>query len=150
MVPTLTMLGRFSECTRDEIAVPEVPTTLVTSASMTLCSCRTLPGAQIPCFASFPALFVSAVGKRLVIVGPSARGSVIGGFCCRRVPRGLPERRRRAGIVVAPGPGSFDRGAGTGARPGRLGHGPDHGRRREAVPDRCFRGGDEDESSHRR
>jgi anthranilate phosphoribosyltransferase len=47
MVPTLTMLGRFSECTRDVIAVPEVPTALVTSASMTLCSCRTLPGATI-------------------------------------------------------------------------------------------------------
>src|SRR5690349_11469015 len=30
MVPTLTMLGRFSECTRDVIAVPEVPTALVT------------------------------------------------------------------------------------------------------------------------
>src|SRR6516164_11188871 len=47
MVPTLTMFGRFSECTRDVIAVPEVPTALVTSASMTLCSCRTLPGAAI-------------------------------------------------------------------------------------------------------
>ncbi len=31
MVPTLTMLGRFSECTRDVIAVPEVPTALVTT-----------------------------------------------------------------------------------------------------------------------
>src|SRR3954463_14656755 len=30
MVPTWTMLGRFSECTRDVIAVPEVPTALVT------------------------------------------------------------------------------------------------------------------------
>ena len=30
MVPTLTMLGLFSECTRDVIAVPEVPTALVT------------------------------------------------------------------------------------------------------------------------
>jgi hypothetical protein len=30
MVPTLTMLGRLSECTRDVIAVPEVPTALVT------------------------------------------------------------------------------------------------------------------------
>jgi hypothetical protein len=30
MVPTLTMFGRFSECTRDVIAVPEVPTALVT------------------------------------------------------------------------------------------------------------------------
>jgi hypothetical protein len=29
-VPTLTMFGRFSECTRDVIAVPEVPTALVT------------------------------------------------------------------------------------------------------------------------
>jgi hypothetical protein len=40
MVPTLTMFGRFSECTRDVIAVPEVPTALVTRRSMTLCSCR--------------------------------------------------------------------------------------------------------------
>lgn len=31
MVPTLTMLGRFSECTRDVIAVPDVPTALVTT-----------------------------------------------------------------------------------------------------------------------
>jgi hypothetical protein len=31
MVPTLTMLGLFSECTRDVIAVPEVPTALVTT-----------------------------------------------------------------------------------------------------------------------
>jgi len=31
MVPTLTMLGRFSECTRAVIAVPEVPTALVTT-----------------------------------------------------------------------------------------------------------------------
>jgi hypothetical protein len=38
MVPTLTMFGRFSECTRDVIAVPEVPTALVTRRSMTLCS----------------------------------------------------------------------------------------------------------------
>jgi hypothetical protein len=30
MVPTLTMLGLFSECTREVIAVPEVPTALVT------------------------------------------------------------------------------------------------------------------------
>jgi hypothetical protein len=30
MVPTLTMFGRFSECTRAVIAVPEVPTALVT------------------------------------------------------------------------------------------------------------------------
>ena len=30
MVPTLTMFGLFSECTRDVIAVPEVPTALVT------------------------------------------------------------------------------------------------------------------------
>src|SRR5699024_8469902 len=39
--------GRFSECTRDVIAVPEVPTALVTSASMTLCSCRTPAGSAI-------------------------------------------------------------------------------------------------------
>ena len=39
MVPTLTMFGRFSECTRDVMAVPDVPTALVTGASMTLCSC---------------------------------------------------------------------------------------------------------------
>jgi anthranilate phosphoribosyltransferase len=44
MVPTLTMFGRFSECTRDVIAVPELPTALVTVASMTLCSCRTAAG----------------------------------------------------------------------------------------------------------
>ena len=31
MVPTLTIFGRFSECTRDVIAVPEVPTALVTT-----------------------------------------------------------------------------------------------------------------------
>src|SRR5262249_7310216 len=30
MVPTLTIFGRFSECTRDVIAVPDVPTALVT------------------------------------------------------------------------------------------------------------------------
>ena len=30
MVPTLTMFGRFSECTREVMAVPEVPTALVT------------------------------------------------------------------------------------------------------------------------
>src|SRR3984893_4367815 len=47
MVPTLTILGRLSECTRAVIAVPEVPTALVTSASMTLCSCRSPPGAAI-------------------------------------------------------------------------------------------------------
>src|SRR5829696_119972 len=47
MVPTLTMLGRFSECTRDVMAVPEVPTALVTGASMTLCSCPTPPGGAI-------------------------------------------------------------------------------------------------------
>src|ERR1700735_1422173 len=47
MVPTLTMLGRLSECTRAVIAVPEVPTALVTSASMTLCSCRAPLGAEI-------------------------------------------------------------------------------------------------------
>jgi anthranilate phosphoribosyltransferase len=47
MVPTLTMLGRLSECTRAVIAVPEIPTALVTSASMTLCSCRTPVGAAI-------------------------------------------------------------------------------------------------------
>ena len=40
IVPTLTMFGRFSECTREVIAVPEVPTALVTGRSMTLCSCR--------------------------------------------------------------------------------------------------------------
>jgi hypothetical protein len=39
MVPTLTMYGRFSECTLDVMAVPEVPTALVTAVSMTLCSC---------------------------------------------------------------------------------------------------------------
>src|SRR5690625_3494269 len=49
MVPTLTMLGRFSECTRDVMVVPEDPTALVTSASMTLCSCRTPPGADNSC-----------------------------------------------------------------------------------------------------
>src|SRR5246127_3304503 len=47
MVPTLTMLWRLSECTRAVIAVPEVPTALVTSASMTLCSCRPPLGAAI-------------------------------------------------------------------------------------------------------
>ncbi len=31
IVPTLTMLGRLSECTRAVMAVPEVPTALVTS-----------------------------------------------------------------------------------------------------------------------
>ncbi|GAB2654009.1 hypothetical protein GCM10027068_37550 [Prescottella soli] len=36
MVPTLTMFGRFSECTRWVIADPEVPTALVTLRSMTL------------------------------------------------------------------------------------------------------------------
>ncbi|GAA2070262.1 hypothetical protein GCM10009722_38420 [Williamsia deligens] len=30
MVPTLTMFGLFSECTRDVMAVPWVPATLVT------------------------------------------------------------------------------------------------------------------------
>ncbi|SKY90884.1 Uncharacterised protein [Mycobacteroides abscessus subsp. abscessus] len=30
IVPTLTMLGRLSECTREVMAVPEVPTALVT------------------------------------------------------------------------------------------------------------------------
>jgi hypothetical protein len=30
MVPTLTIFGRLSECTRAVIAVPEVPTALVT------------------------------------------------------------------------------------------------------------------------
>lgn len=36
MVPTLTIFGRFSECTRWVIADPEVPTALVTDRSMTL------------------------------------------------------------------------------------------------------------------
>ncbi|GAA3691891.1 hypothetical protein GCM10022238_05660 [Gordonia hankookensis] len=36
IVPTLTMLGRFSECTREVMAVPEVPTALVTKGSMTV------------------------------------------------------------------------------------------------------------------
>ena len=31
MVPTLTMFGRFSECTREVIAVPDVPVALVTT-----------------------------------------------------------------------------------------------------------------------
>jgi hypothetical protein len=31
MVPTLTMFGRFSECTREVMAVPEVPAALVTT-----------------------------------------------------------------------------------------------------------------------
>jgi len=30
MVPTLTIFGRFSECTREVMAVSEVPTALVT------------------------------------------------------------------------------------------------------------------------
>src|SRR3546814_24270 len=36
MVPTLTIFGRVSECTRWVIADPEVPTALVTDRSMTL------------------------------------------------------------------------------------------------------------------
>lgn len=49
MVPTLTIFGRFSECTRDVMAVPEDPTALVTSASMTLRSCPTPAGLAIWC-----------------------------------------------------------------------------------------------------
>src|SRR5262249_20455682 len=65
MVPTATMLGRFSECTRDVIAVPEVPTALVTSASMTLCSCRALPGAEIRLGESFSMELLRARKRRL-------------------------------------------------------------------------------------
>src|SRR6516225_99200 len=72
MVPTLTMLGRFSECTRDVIAVPEVPTALVTSASMTLCSCRTPPGSEIFRIGVFGVLLGVLLGSRS---GPYRRAS---------------------------------------------------------------------------
>lgn len=47
MVPTLTRLGRFNECTRCVIADPEVPTALVTLASMTRRSKSWAIGAEI-------------------------------------------------------------------------------------------------------
>src|SRR5258708_4744360 len=134
MVPTLTMLGRFSECTRDVIAVPEVPTALVTSASMTLCSCYALPGAANQFRASRSSSDRVACGSgwvQSVVVGPSARGRIIS------------EGRSRVGVVMAAGAGPVDGRAEPGARSGRLGHGPDHGGQREADPDRRLRGGDE-------
>jgi hypothetical protein len=62
------MFGRLSECTRDVIAVPGVPTALVTPVSIARQVPDLYPGGQL--------ISVVWLSFRLG-VGPSARGSVI-------------------------------------------------------------------------
>ena len=90
MVPTLTRLGRFSECTRWVIAVPEVPTALVTLASMTRRSKSWAIGAEFGASAQVIA-WSRRCGDRDV---PPATDRAI--VVCMSGVTGIWERLRRA------------------------------------------------------
>ncbi|BDB61222.1 hypothetical protein RDE2_30160 [Rhodococcus sp. RDE2] len=85
MVPTLTRLGRFNECTRCVIADPEVPTALVTLASMTRRSTSWAIGAEIGASVQVPDLYFS----RWALGGGCSEGCHTGHFGGSRRSRAI-------------------------------------------------------------
>ena len=107
MVPTLTMLGRFSECTRAVMADPGVPTAVVTSRSMTRRSTEDVVGCETRCAVSAVVLLRPRI--------PAGRGP------CEARRDGSEKFRRNPPRTAAAAP-SWPRATGSGPRrPGRGG-----------------------------
>ena len=103
MVPTLTMLGRFSECTRAVMADPGVPIAVVTSRSMTRRSTEGVVGCETRCAVSAAVLLRPRIPAGR---GPcEARRMAAKNFAETRLGRLL--RRRRGPAPLDPGRGDL-------------------------------------------